>query len=379
MRLILLIITLISTFSIQSQQTLDKSISHGGLTRTYKLYIPAMYNGSTAVPLVFNLHGYTSDNQEQLLYADFRSIADTANFIIALPQGTLDTQNEAFWNARFGATVDDLGFIAALIDSISLNYNINSDRIYSTGMSNGGFMSFTLACELSDKITAVASVTGSMSTLQPSYCSPNRPVPVMQIHGTADPTVNYNGATGIMSIDDVLSHWTILNNCNSSPTTTTVPNTSTADLCTATRYDYENGDLGSSVVHYKIIDGGHTWPGAPIAIGVTNMDFNASIEIWKFFSQFQMSDFVSVGEILNESHGFKITSENPCNESISYQLNSPINHLVSIVDLSGKKVLQKQSNSNFEILPLQELNSGVYFIRIEFEDKITLTKKIIKQ
>jgi polyhydroxybutyrate depolymerase len=144
---ILLLLLLGALFS-QAQQTIDATISHDGLTREYKLYIPASYTGASAVPLVFNIHGYTSNNAEQLVYGDFRAIADTANFLMVLPQGTIDGAGFTFFNAGFGPGVDDVSFMSALIDEIDANYNINLNRVYSTGMSNGGYMSATLACEL---------------------------------------------------------------------------------------------------------------------------------------------------------------------------------------------------------------------------------------
>jgi len=144
-----------------AQQTISDSISHDGMTREYILYVPANYTGTEEVPLLFNFHGYTSNATEQMWYGDFRSIADTAGFIIIHPEGTEDGTGTTHFNVGWGgSTVDDVSFTEALIDSISAEYTINQDRIYSTGMSNGGFMSFKLACELSDRIAGIASVTG---------------------------------------------------------------------------------------------------------------------------------------------------------------------------------------------------------------------------
>ena len=151
-------------FAGTSQQTITATITHDALQREYILYVPASYTGSNAVPLVFNFHGYTSNATEQMWYGDFRPIADTANFIIVHPNGMLDATGTTHFNVGWGgSTIDDVGFTSALLDSISADYNINADRVYSTGMSNGGFMSYQLACQLSDKIAAIASVTGSMS------------------------------------------------------------------------------------------------------------------------------------------------------------------------------------------------------------------------
>ena len=148
-----------------SQQTITATLTHDSIDREYILYVPANYTGDTPVPLVFNFHGFTSNAGEQMAYGDFRPIADTAGFILVHPEGTLFNGSTHFNVGGFtaGSTVDDVGFTEAMIDTISAEYNINAERVYSTGMSNGGFMSFLLACQLSDKIAAIASVTGSMT------------------------------------------------------------------------------------------------------------------------------------------------------------------------------------------------------------------------
>jgi polyhydroxybutyrate depolymerase len=292
MRIAISIFCLLLANTTFAQNTITGTIQSGGLTREYLLYVPAAYTGSTAVPLVFNLHGYTSSNLEQLFYADFRPIADTANFLIVLPNGTIDAQGNRFWNTFLGnSNVDDVGFIRDLLNSLQATYNIDANRVYSTGMSNGGFMSYSLACELNDRITAIASVTGTMIQSKLNACNPARPVPVMQIHGTADNTVPYNGAPAstFVSIPVLVNTWAGFNNCNPTPDIIQVPNTSTTDGCTAERHLYTGGDQGSTVEFYKVIGGGHTWPGSAFNIGVTNQDFSASKEIWRFFSQYQLN------------------------------------------------------------------------------------------
>ncbi len=297
MRATLLSFCLLLVGSISAQTTIPGTIKSGGLTRNYVLYKPAAYTGNTPVPLVLNLHGYTSSNFEQLFYGDFRPIADTANFLIVLPNGTLDAQGQRFWNT-FGtnSTVDDVAFIANLLDTLQATYNIDKQRIYSTGMSNGGFLSYSLACELNQRITAVASVTGSMIESKVIACKPTRPVPVMEIHGTADATVPYNGSpvSGFVGIPTLVSIWVKFNQCNTTPTITPVPNTNTTDGCIAERQLYTGGNKGSTVEHYKITGGGHTWPGSAFNVGVTNQDFNASKEIWRFFRQYRLSQLTDV-------------------------------------------------------------------------------------
>ena len=282
MKTILTTILAVLTTGLFAQSTITGSFNYGGISRSYQMYVPAAYAPGVDVPVVLNLHGYGSNNTQQMSYGTFKAIADTANFLVLAPQGSNDGNGTTHWNANWGTGVDDIGFINALLDTISANYSVNQNRIYSTGMSNGGFMSLTLAGQLDDRIAAVASVTGTMSVLQIPANTVTRPVPVMQIHGDSDPTVAYNGDSYFISVDSVINYWVGHNNCNTTPVFTAIANTNTSDGCTAEKYEYLGGTNGAEVVHYKILGGEHTWPGAPFTIGVTNRDFNASIEIWKF-------------------------------------------------------------------------------------------------
>ena len=167
-------------FIAQSQQTINGTITHDNLQRDYIMYIPASYNSANPVPLVFCFHGYSSNASTNFTYTNFKGIADTAGFIVVHPQGTL-LQGVTHWNVggwTLASTVDDVGFTNALIDSISSDYSINSDRVYSTGMSNGGYMSFLLACQLSNRFAAVASVTGSMTPQTYNACNTTHPTPI---------------------------------------------------------------------------------------------------------------------------------------------------------------------------------------------------------
>ena len=254
------------------------------------MYVPSSYDSSIPTPLVFCFHGYGSNSNINLYYTNFKGIADTAGFIVVHPQGTLFI-GTTHWNVggwTLGSTADDVGFTSALIDSISRNYSINPNRIYSTGMSNGGYMSFLLACQLSNRIAAVASVTGSMTTQTYYGCNPERPTPILQIHGTADGTVPYNGnPSWTMSIDNVIQYWSSFNNCNPNPTISYIPNSYPFDGSTVEKIIYYGGQNGTSIEHFKVIGGGHDWPGV-----FGNMDINASNEIWNFFYKYDINGLI---------------------------------------------------------------------------------------
>jgi len=378
MKRFLLLICLTVTSASFAQITLTESIMHDGIQRDYRLYVPASYNGSVAVPLVFNLHGYTSNAWQQELYGDFRPIADTANFLLVHPDGTTDMSGTTFWNAFDwpGETVDDVGFISALIDSLSAEYNINLNRVYTTGMSNGGFMSYKLSCDLSQRIAAMASVTGAMGPGMVASCNPSHPIPVMQIHGTADPTVPYagSGSVGSLPIVDVVDYWVTFNNCTETAIETALPNISLSDGCTTDHLLYTGGDNGSTVEHYRVNGGAHTWPGAALNIGVTSQDFSASKEIWRFFSQYSLDQLVSVDQIPSVEKPFAVFP-NPSEGVFRLRLKNGYVTQVRLFDALGKLVSAQTTSGH--MVELAVPNSGVYFLQVETNGEL-FTEKLIR-
>lgn len=370
---ILLLILTAFTFA-QTGTMISNSFQHNGETREYKLYVPASYDGNTAVPLVFNLHGYTSNMDQQILYGDFRLIADTANFLVVHPNGTLDGGGNRFWNAFAAPGVDDIGFLSTLIDTINNDYNLNLNRIYSCGMSNGGYMSYELACQLGNRITAVASVTGTMTTARMTACNAPKPTPIMQIHGTADATVPYNGNTGNESIPDLVDFWVDQTNCNATPNMTNVPDNDPNDGCTAEHYVYSGGAQGATVEFFKILGGAHTWPGAPVSIGVTNQDFDASVEIWRFFSQYSLEQLadINANPVLESVEIFPNPSEGRVEVSIPNLVTAQLN----VVDALGRIVYESSIEKGEKIVDLEK--SGVYFFHIESAGKLITRKLIVK-
>ncbi len=352
---------------LTAQQTINASIEHNGLTRDYILYVPASYNDGTAAPLVLNFHGYTSNATEQMFYGDFRPIADTAGFLLVHPMGTVDLLGNTHFNVGWGSSnVDDVGFTAALIDSLSANYTIDATRVYSTGMSNGGFMSYQLACALSDRIAAIASVTGTMTATLLNNCNPSHPVPIMEIHGTADGTVDYNGSFLFAPVASVLDFWVNFNNCNSEAVIIDLPDLDPNDGTTVEHQVYANGDKGSSVEHYKVIDGGHTWPGAIFNTGVTNQDLQASKEIWRFFSQYNLDDLTSTTSTVSVKPSTKTWKVYP-NPAQSYFVvesmgmdRSPYLISTSLGQVVASGILQQERQE----IDISDLANGMYYLKI---------------
>lgn len=358
----------------QTGTTLTDSILSGGIQRKFRLYKPNSYNGNTAVPLVLNLHGYTSNATQQQFYGNFMPIADTANFLIVHPEGTAPLGSQ-FWNAGIAGSPNDIAFLNALIDSLMLQYNIDPNAVYSCGMSNGGIMSYYMACLSNSKIAAIASVTGTMFNTWLNVI-PGRIVPVMEIHGTADNTVPYTGSTtnNMAPIDTVLKRWRTHNACNSTSLITNVTNTNTTDGATAINYKFYNANGKAYVEHYKVNNATHTWPGAAINLGVTCMDFNASVEIWRFFRQFKLNQLQITNLPENEKQkNTTLIFPNPSSDYL--YINLPVSSLkeIRICNLEGKIV----QRSNTSVIDIRHLENGIYLMSIQTVNG-SFNQKIVK-
>lgn len=388
----LLSLTLIlASVSALAQTTVIDSFLHGGVYRSYRIYIPAINDGVKKVPLVFNMHGLGSNGFEQEAYGDFRTIADTADFIIVSPNGSNVIFTIKGWNTfnTIGTGIDDLEFISRLLDTVAAKYPVNTNKVYATGMSNGGFMSYELACFMSNRITAIASVTGSMTEERRTKCDAKHATPIMQIHGTADNTVGYDGTNYLSTspkfthIDSLMQYWVTFNGCGTSALKTILPNSSTSDGCTAEHYIWSGGKESSSVEFFKIIDGEHTWPGAAITTGVTNQDFNASAEIWRFFNQYSLDQFSTLTGIRNSdvpANEVLTIYPNPAKESINLQFANIHNEPVSIqlLDQMGKKLWSTNTNKSLINIARDNYPSGMYYISMSIGETITHHKVILE-
>ena len=327
------------------------SMVHDGLDRTYLLHLPPEYDEDSAYPLVINMHGLGSNAYEQLFYSQFNQVGDTAGIILVYPNGYNNT-----WNIAFDVGVDDVGFISALIDTLSDNYNIDQSRVYATGMSMGGFMSHRLACQLNDRIAAIASVTG---TLAYPGCNPERPVPVLQIHGTADSTVPS------LLVPPTMGVWINQNDCLDT-TTTELPDTDTTDQCTVTKSVYAPCDDDVEVILYTVNGGGHTWPGAPIEIGVTNYDIDGSVEIWNFFRRYTLPEWVVITDADPSSNALAIYPQ-PADAFVTLQLPHMLIEpdILRLFDISGRQVrVEKLNPGQTHVLSRYGLQRGLYLVQI---------------
>jgi polyhydroxybutyrate depolymerase len=206
-------------------------------------------------------------------------------------------------------------------------------------------------------------------------CDPVHPTPAMQIHGTADPTVPYNGSTGVLGAFESAEYWVAFNNCNPTPVETAVPDVDMTDMCTADHFVYSGGDAGSSVEFYRVNGGAHTWPGTnPFfsTLGVTNQDFSASVEIWRFFSQYRLNELVGI-ENGESADGFNVFP-NPSNGEMNIRFDNAMDRTIQVQNSLGQTIQEFNSYSkNFSL----SLNGSGMFLLTVISEKGIFSRKLI--
>ena len=281
-----------------------RTLTAGGRQRTYLLHRPAgkSASDSAALPTVLVFHGGGGNPAQVEANTDFDAAADRAGFLAVYPAGY-----ERSWNdLRTGDTkanldhVDDVGFVSALIDELVAHEHADPAHVYAAGMSNGGMFSETLGCELGGtKIAAIAPVSGTMPAEVRPACAPARPIPVLEIHGTADPIVPFDGGhvaitsgsfTGgpavVLSVDETQKTWRGLDHCTAAPIVSQLPDTQ-ADGTRVSVATVSGCAGGTSVVLYTVTGGGHSWPGGShvplLPVGRQSRQISATDVITAFF------------------------------------------------------------------------------------------------
>ncbi len=230
--------------------------------------VPPSYDPDVPVPLVMMLHGYSSSGAEAESYLELTPLADSDGFLYLHPDGSTDFLGNRFWNATdaccdFGNTqIDDSGYLLALIDEVKAQLSVDGERVFVLGHSNGGFMSYRMACDHADAIAAIASLAGA-TFLEAADCTPSTPVRTLQIHGTEDDTIDFGGGT-IVTLGSypgavaTTEQWATYNGCSLTPDTSAPPLDLDAGLpgaeSTVTRY--ADGCAEGSVSVLWTIEGG---------------------------------------------------------------------------------------------------------------------------
>ncbi len=273
-----------------------RRLNHDGAQRSYYLYLPENRAPEAPAPLVLALHRFTETGARMARVTGFNALADSEHFLVAYPNGTLRR-----FNAEPDTQPNDAGFILAMIEDIAGMYNVDRSRIYLTGASNGGFLVYRLACEHPEVFAAAAPVMSAFFPNTAEHCASGPVMPMMIIHGDADPVIPYDTeevsagpgrVLDVLSTPDAVAFWVERNQLTSLPVTTSLPDNDPEDGTTALMEAYRDENGRPVVVHIRVRNGGHTWPGGrehvpAFIVGKQSQDFSASEKIWAFFRQHQ--------------------------------------------------------------------------------------------
>jgi polyhydroxybutyrate depolymerase len=292
---------------LQAQEfpsSIDANLEHQGNQRKYTLHIPPSYDGLSNVPLVIVLHGGGGDSQNVQGFTQMNPVSDENGFIVAYPQGFTPALDGYSWadGRATGATImgiDDVGFICKMIDAIKSEFQINSNKVYVCGFSNGGFMSQKLACELDGVLAGVGTLGATIGSEVLSTCNSSQSIPMLLLLGDADPLVPYNGGTvannpsPIEGIEDLANFWKAKNQCQTTLPSVQLPDVDNSDNSTVTLFEFSDCNCNANIRLYRVNGGGYTWPGVEIpnyeiTAGETNEDIDASKVLWEFFNQYEL-------------------------------------------------------------------------------------------
>lgn len=267
---------------LSSNYATDTMVTSKGERRRYILYVPEIYDPQVPTPLVISIHGYSDWPEHHAEMTGWNVLADEHGFLVVYPAGMKFPRRWRSSGATFDDPLHDVIFISELIDKLEGEYNIDQERIYANGLSNGAGMSFLLACEMPDRIAAVGLVAGAY-LLPWEACTPARAVPTVVFHGTADPIVPFEGGPSeafnvpFPNIPEWVDTLARQNGCMGE--TETVMSGQVREK----RYTGCTAD----VVYYEIEGGGHTWPGGePLPVwltGETSDEIEATRVIWAFY------------------------------------------------------------------------------------------------
>ncbi len=278
------------------------TLVHQGINRSYLVHVPVTYSKDKPTPVVLSFHGGGANAEQQMNQSLMNTTSDKEGFIVVYPEGTgKKALGKIFgtWNAGKCCgyaeenKIDDVDFVRQLITDLEKKFNIDSKRIYATGHSNGALMSYRLACDLADKIAAVAPNSGQDPL---DICKPVRPISVLAFHGTADPAATYTGGHcggktagdpgwECDSVENYNKEWAAIDKCDSSKNEVIYQKGDAT--CTVYTSCAKNAEVGLC----KIVGAGHTWPGGVYvglgerAIGKISQDISANEVMWDFFQK----------------------------------------------------------------------------------------------
>ncbi len=282
------------------------SLRHGGRARSYHVHVPRRL--TRPAPVVLAFHGGGGHATQFKESAGLDAVSDREGFVAVYPDGTGPIRGRLLtWNAggccgyAMDHAVDDVGFVRALVDDLGRRIRLDRSRVYATGHSNGGMMSYRLAVEAAGLVAAIVPVGGSLVA---GGFAPSRPVPVLHIHSVDDPRALYAGGEGPpfpgtnrrsmhTSVVETLKQWAAFNGCPAEPrtlrTVDAAPGSASAGH-SAWLLEWGPCTSGEVVRHWRLVGPGHGWPGATGAameriIGPRTDVISAAEEAWNFMKE----------------------------------------------------------------------------------------------
>ena len=305
------ILLFLITITVNGICQVSYTFEHNGVTRNYLLTIPDDIQPNA--PLVFVLHGY-GGNANSMINLGWEQISDDYGVMICYPNGTIDAFGSTHWNANlYAGGTDDHDFLSNLAQYLQETHAVSIDCTYACGFSNGGFMSFSLACQEPGTFKAIGSVSGLMSDFDFNNCNPNQTIPIIQLHGTNDQTVTYENGVGYPfwgyeGVEEVLSFWEDELQITETSIDLQIQNTSVDFI---RHFNYVDQ---KEIHHYRVNGAGHEWFGS-----FGNMEINSTETIWEFFSSYCNNSNVSTFNITNQSSTRKL-------EKVVDALGREVNH-----------------------------------------------------
>lgn len=414
----LLILLFIVVLTNLKSQLSTEGFNFDSEARTYLLYVPTSYDTITdTLSLVLALHGLGDFKENFNTINGLQALAESEKFILVTPQAENPTENltvngfsvaastfiQRAWHSGAGGTSytingntitlsqayyasetrNDVGFLSSLIDTVSKNFNIDSNRVFSTGFSMGGFMTNRLACELSNKIAAIASVSGTIGEEIENTCNPNAVIPALHIHSFDDEVVQYTNNNWGMDAEETVNFWINNNNTNTTPDTTDLSAVA-SDFYDSFKYLYSQGDSASEVAFYQL-DGPLHIPSWYVGIN----DFNAATVIWDFFNRHTKKRTVATITPTPTPSGITDIKDisfevfpNPTTDYITISFSEKLDiSNIAITNTLGKKI-QFQTFDNLiteATFNLKDEPKGVYYFQVEDSESNNFVVRFFKK
>lgn len=369
------------------------------IDRQYYVYVPPTYDGTEPIPVVFCFHGFSSNAIQHMWTSQFNVVADTGHFLVVYPQGELATNVTSLPaglpSESFGFNVgqiivsdnDELAFFDTMLDELKEDFNLDSTRVYSSGYSNGGWMTCYLACNRPEQIAAIAPLAGIID------CGRTEVIPTAIFHGNDDAVVAYPGDPLLESppVFPLTVEFAELNGCDAAPDSVDLPNTIVEDSTSVTQFTFNNCDPAGEVIHYRTNGGAHWWDGgppippfyAPIANPHTSRDFSASEAMWAFFQRHSKQAATDIARpqavfayqlFPNPSQqqltlSLDLPRRGPVRATLFSPLGQPVATIVDDVLSAGKHQF---------VLPHRNLPAGLYQCRIEVAGQVQTQSVLLR-